>query len=164
MRVIRAPAPRELAVVNPVRRSMDQAQANELVRRVFREVIDGGDYSLLPELLDPEFVDHGVMGDTQGFEEFKAMLAGFQMALPGFRHEIEDVAMIGDDTAVWHVRTVATFSGEMMGVKGQGQEIDLWFTNAARFRDGKVLEHWGPGPEASGRLMAAMGLEQPALG
>jgi predicted ester cyclase len=99
------------------------------------------------------------MGDMRGYDEFIGMLEAFRAAMPGFRHEIEDVTMVGDEAAVWHVRTIATFSGEMMGVRGQGQEVDLWFTNAARFRDGKVAEHWGPGPEASARLMGALGLE-----
>jgi len=141
---------------------MDQARANELVRRVFGEVIDGGDYSLIPLLFTDDFQDHGPMGDTRGHDAFIGTLEVFQAALPGFRHEIEDVVMVGEDTAVWHVRTIATFSGEMMGVRGQGQPVDLWFTNACRFRDGKLEEHWGPGPEAGGRLMAALGLTAPA--
>jgi predicted ester cyclase len=143
---------------------MDQAQADELVRRVFRDVIDGGDYSLLPELFDEDFVDHGAMGDSSGYDEFAGMLEGFREALSGFRHEISDVTMVGESTAVWQVRTIASFTGEMMGVRGQGQAVDIVLMNAARFRDGKVLEHWGPGPEASARLMGQMGLEQPALG
>jgi predicted ester cyclase len=102
------------------------------------------------------------MGDSRGYEEFIGMLWAHRAALPDFRHEIEDVTMLDDETAVWHVRTIATFSGEMMGVRGQGQSIDLWFSNAARFRDGRIIEHWGPGPEASARLMGALGLEPAA--
>jgi predicted ester cyclase len=162
MWVIQGRAAGELAGVNHLRRSMDQAQANELVRRTFSEVIDGGDYSLIPHLFDEDFQDHGPMGDTRGHEAFIEMLEGFRAALPGFRHEIEDVTLLGDDTVAFHVRTIATFSGEMMGVWGQGQEIDLWFINGARLRNGKVLEHWGPGPEGGARLMAAMGLAEPA--
>jgi predicted ester cyclase len=162
MSVIRAHASRELAGINPRRRSMDQAQADALVRRTFSEVIDGGDYSLVPLLFDEDFQDHGPMGDTRGHDAFIETLDGFRAALPDFRHEIEDVTMVADDTVAFHVRTIATFSGEMMGVWGQGQQIDLWFINGARFRDGKVLEHWGPGPQGGARLMAAMGLEQPA--
>jgi predicted ester cyclase len=141
---------------------MDQAQANELVRRVFNEVIDGSDYSLIPHLFDEDFQDHGPMGDTRGYDAFIETLEAFRTALPGFRHEIEDVTLVGDDTAALHVRVIARFSGELMGVRGQGQPIDLWFVNAARFRDGKVLEHWGPGPEGGARLMAAMGIALPA--
>jgi predicted ester cyclase len=163
MRVIRVLALRELASVNRRRNGMEQAQANELVRRVFAEVIDGGDYSLIPLLFDEDFQDHGPMGDTRGYDAFIGMLEGFRAALPDFRHEIEDVTVVADDAVAFHVRTIATFSGEMMGVRGQGQPIDLWFTNAVRVRDRKVLEHWGPGAEAGGRLLAAMGLEQPAL-
>jgi predicted ester cyclase len=141
---------------------MDQAQAGELVRRTFSEVIDGGDYSLVPLLFDKDFQDHGPMGDTRGHDAFIETLEGFRAALPDFRHEIEDVTLLAEDTVAFHVRAIATFSGEMMGVRGRGQEIDLWFVNGARFRDGKLLEHWGPGPEGGARMMAAMGLDQPA--
>jgi predicted ester cyclase len=141
---------------------VDQAQAEQLVRRIFSEVIDGGDYSLVPLLFDEDFQDHGPMGDTRGYDAFIGTLEAFRAALPGYRHEIEDVRLIGDDVAVWQVRTIASFTGEMMGVRGQGQEIDLWFVNAGRLRDGRALEHWGPGPEGGARLLGAMGLGQPA--
>jgi predicted ester cyclase len=162
--VIRAAPTRESAAGKREEEAVDQAQASELIARAFGEVIDGGDYSKLPELFDEDYVDHSAMGDAHGHEGFIGMLEGFRAALPGFRHEISDVTVVGDSTVVWQVRVLASFDGEMMGVRGKGQPVDLWLTNAARLRGGKLLEHWGPGPEATGRLMAQMGLARPALG
>lgn len=143
---------------------MDQAQAAELVRRVFGEVIDGGDYSKLPELFDEEMVEHTGMGDFYGHDGLIAMLEGFRAALPDYRHELSDIRLLDDSTLVWQTRALASFTGEMLGVSGAGQPVDLWVTNAARLRDGRIVEHWGPGSDTTARLMEQMGLAQPALG
>ena len=141
---------------------MDHAQAERLIRRVFSEVIDGGDYSHLDELFDPECIDHGGMGDTHGYEAFTGMLEGFRAAMPGYRHELSDIQMLDDSTAIWQVRTIASFTGELMGARGRGEQVDVWVANAARFRDGRVLEHWGLAGDGLARMLAQMGLEQPA--
>jgi predicted ester cyclase len=140
---------------------MDQAEATQVIRRLFTEVIDGRDYAKLDELVDPGYVDHGGMGVTHGHEGFTAMLEMFGAALPDFRHEVSDVTLIGDDTAIWQVHVTATFSGEMMGARGNGEPIDLWVANACRFRDGRVVEHWGLAEEGLATMLGQMGLQLP---
>ena len=141
---------------------MDQTQAQTLLERVFTEVIDGGDYTRIDEIFAADFVDHGPMGDTQGHEAFAGMLDGFRAAMPGYRHEISDIAVVDDNTLVWQVHLLASFTGEMMGARGQGQPIDLWVANAARVRDGRVVEHWGLGQQGLGRMLGQLGLASPA--
>jgi len=143
---------------------MDQAQAQTLIARVFGEVIDGGDYSRIGELFDPDFVDHGPMGDTHGHDGFTGMLDAFRIAMPGYRHETSDINLLDDSTLVWQVHLTAAFTGEMMGASGDGQPIDLWVANAARVRDGRIVEHWGLGPEGAARMMGQMGIGQPVAG
>jgi predicted ester cyclase len=141
---------------------MDQTQAQALLGRVFSEVIDGGDYTRIDEVFAPDFIDHSPMGDTQGHEAFTGMLDAFRAAMPGYRHEISDIAVLDDETLVWHVHVLASFTGEMMGANGQGQSVDLWVANAARVRDGRIVEHWGLGQQGLGRMLEQMGLGQPA--
>jgi predicted SnoaL-like aldol condensation-catalyzing enzyme len=133
-------------------------EPDQLIRTVFAEVIDAGRYELLPELMTDDFANHSPMGDTVGHEGFIAFIETFRAALPGFRHEVIDVVPIGDDQYVWVVRTIATFTGEMMGVQGSGQAIDVYASNGGRLRDGKVAEHWGPGPETMGAILQTMGV------
>lgn len=135
----------------------------ELIRTVFAGVIDGGRYELLPELFTEDFVDHSVMGDNVGYDGFVAFLGMFRTALPGFRHEVIDVMPIGDERYVWVVHVLATFDGEMMGVTGSGQPIDVHASNACRLRDGRVAEHWGPGPETMGAILSQMGISLDAI-
>jgi predicted ester cyclase len=143
---------------------MKQADAQALIGRVFGEVIDGDDYSRIGELFDPDFIDHGALGETRGHDAFTGMLQGFRAALPDYRHEVSDVTVLDGTTVIWQVHVIATFDGEMMGVSGEGQPVDLWVANAARVRGGRIVEHWGLGPEGAARMMGQMGLQQPALG
>jgi predicted ester cyclase len=143
---------------------MDQAQAQELIGRVFAEVIDGGEYERIGELFDSEFVDHGPMGDTHGHDGFIGMLEGFRAAMPGYRHEVSDLSLLDDTTIVWQIHLTAAFTGEMMGVSGEGQPVDLWVANAAKVRDGRIIEHWGLGSEGAARMMGQMGIAQPVAG
>lgn len=138
---------------------MDQAEATALNHEIFGKIIDGGDYSLIDTYFTPDFVDHSPLGDLKGKEAFTGMLEGFRAAMPDFRHDVSDVAVITDDIAVWRVHVTATFTGEFMGVKGQGQPIDLWVTNAGRrAADGRVCEHWGLGPDSLAEMAQQMGL------
>jgi predicted ester cyclase len=70
-----------------------------------------------------------------------------------------DFVDLGDGHAAWTVHVTGTFSGEFMGIAGQGQKIDLWLSNAARIVDGKAAEHWGLSPQAAQRLFTQMGVD-----
>ncbi|HEY7625752.1 MAG TPA: ester cyclase, partial [Ilumatobacteraceae bacterium] len=104
------------------------------------------------------------VGDLHGTDAFSGMLEGFRAAMPGFRHDVSDLTFIGDDLAVWQVHLIATFGGEFMGVRGQGQTIDLWVANAARFAaDGRVCEHWGLAQQGLATMLAQMGVDASAM-
>ena len=131
---------------------------------IFAEVIDGGNYAAIDRYFTPDFTDHSAVGDQHGTDAFEGMLEGFRAAMPGFQHEVSDLTFIGDDMALWQVHMTAVFSGEFMGVHGQGQTIELWVANAARFAaDGRVQEHWGMGQDALGLLLSQMGVNADAL-
>jgi len=38
---------------------------------------------------------------------------------------------------------VGTFTGEMMGMAGQGQEVRMPFADVLEWRDGQLVAHWG---------------------
>ena len=87
------------------------------------------------------------------------MLEGFRATMPGFRHDVSDLTLIGNEMAVWQVHLVASFTGEFMGTQGTGQPVDVWVANAARFaEDGRIREHWGLGHEGLNQMLAQMGL------
>lgn len=139
------------------------ATANSL-HEIFSTIIDGGDYHEIDRYFTPDYIDHSAVGDLHGTEAFSGMLEGFREAMPGFRHEISDVTLIGDNMALWQVRLTATFTGEFMGARGEGQQIELWVANAAKFADdARVQEHWGMAQDALGVLLSQMGIDAAAL-
>ena len=136
-------------------------QARELLTTIFREVIDGGEYDRFDDFFRPDAVEHTAMGDAVGKDGFTGFLEGFRAALPDFHHDLGDFWMVSPDVVVFEVRVTGTFSGEFMGQQGHGERLDLYVTNAARLRDGRVTEHWALGPESASRLLAQLGV-QPA--
>ncbi len=130
------------------------------VNEIFATIIDGGDYREMDRYFTSDYIDHSAVGDLHGPEAFAGMLEGFRAAMPGFRHDVSDLTLIGDETAVWQVHLVASFGGEFMGAQGTGQPVDLWVANAARFADdGRMREHWGLGQDGLNQMLAQMGLD-----
>ena len=143
---------------------MEHAATASALDEIFSTIIDGGDYREIDRYFTPDYIDHSAVGDLHGTEAFSGMLEGFHAAMPGFRHELSDVTLIGDNMALWQVHLTATFTGEFMGARGQGQPIELWVANAARFADdGRVEEHWGMAHDALGVLLSQMGIDASAL-
>jgi predicted ester cyclase len=131
---------------------------------IFSTIIDGGAYDDINHYFTDDFTDHSAAGDLHGTKAFSGMLEGFRSAMPGFRHDLSDLTLIGDDMAVWQVHLTATFSGEFMNVRGHGQPIELYVANAARFApDGRVREHWGMAQDSFGQLLEQMGIDVAAM-
>ena len=84
--------------------------------------------------------------------------------MPGFRHDVSDLTLVGDDMALWQVHLTARFTGEFMGAHGTDQQVELWVANAARFADdGRVREHWGLAQDSLGHMLAQMGIDAAAM-
>lgn len=143
---------------------MEHAATANTLNEIFSRIIDGGDYREIGRYFTPDYIDHSAIGDLQGTEAFTGMLEGFRAAMPGFRHEISDLSLIGDNMALWQIHLTASFTGEFMGTRGHGQAIELWVANAAKFADdGRVREHWGMAQDALGVLLSQMGIDATVL-
>ena len=130
----------------------------EAIRRVLSEVVDGGDYSVLPTLVTENYIDHTPMGDVVGHEGFGGFLDQFRQAMPGFRHDVSDVKEMGGGYLVFQVHFTGSFTGSFMGTNGDGRTIELYVANGARFEGGKLAEHWGLGPDSGAEIMSQMGI------
>ena len=143
---------------------MELAATATALDEIFSTIIDCGDYREIDRYFTPDYIDHSAVGDQHGTEAFSGMLEGFRAAMPGFRHKLSDVTLIGDDMALWQVHLTATFTGEFMGARGAGQPIELWVANAAKFaNDGRVEEHWGMAHDTLGVLLSQMGIDAAAF-
>jgi predicted ester cyclase len=143
---------------------MEHSATSVAINEIFSTIIDGGNYHDIDRYFTPDYVDHSAVGDLHGTEAFSGMLEGFRSAMPGFRHDISDLTLIGDDYAIWQVHLTATFTGEFMGTSGRGEAIELWVANAATFADdGRVREHWGMAQDALAQLLTQMGIDAAAM-
>ena len=117
------------------------ADSPALVRRMFDEVINGGNLDLIDELFDADYVDHGPLGDMTGVAAFKQMVAQWRAAVPDVHCEVDH--LVGDgDLVAWVVNTTGTHTGDDLGIPATGKSFATSSANVARFRDGVCVEHW----------------------
>jgi predicted ester cyclase len=112
----------------------------QLIRRIFDEIINAGNVDAADELMTDDFVDHGPMG-PQSREEFKDLVRMWRAAVPDVHCEPYDLFSDGDRVA-WVVRVTGTHTGEMMGIPPTGRSIELLSPNIGVVRDGRAAEHW----------------------
>jgi predicted ester cyclase len=119
---------------------MSAQQNQAAMRQVIAEAFNKGNYEILREHFNPDFIEHqfglhptieGVQGDIQFL----------RTAFPDFKLTIED--MVADGDKVW-VRMTArgTNSGGFMGPPN-GKSFEIAVFDQVRFQDGKIVEHWG---------------------
>jgi predicted ester cyclase len=134
--------------------------AEQLVTRIFDEVINEGNLDAADELFTEDFVDHGPMGEMRGVPAFKGVVSMWRDAVPDVHCAVEGVFSAGDMVA-WLVRTTGTHTGAMMGIPPSGRRIELVTPNIARMRDGRAAEHWAD--QSMFQFLQQIGaLEQPA--
>lgn len=131
-----------------------------LVERLFDEVINRGNLDVVDELLSPDFVDHGPIGEMRGIGPFKDLVSMWRAAVPNVHCSIENWFESGD-MAAWNIRVTGTHTGEMMGISGTGRSFEYVTPNIARFTAGKPAEHWAD--QGMFQFLTQIGvLEQPA--
>ena len=118
---------------------MTEQQA--LVERMFDEIINAGRLDVADELFASDFVDHGPMGEVQGLDAFKELVAMWRAAVPDVHCTVENWFESGD-MAGWNVRVTGTHTGEMMGIPATGRSFEYVTPNIGRFAGGKAAEHW----------------------
>jgi predicted ester cyclase len=100
----------------------------DLVRRFIEEVLAGGKFDQIDELLAPGYVNRAF---GVGLEAFKQMLAGLSAALPDRRFDIEDLVAEGD-------AVVARYTADMRD--GSGKTASFRGLTFYRFAGGKIVE------------------------
>jgi steroid delta-isomerase-like uncharacterized protein len=114
-----------------------------LMRRVYDEVINGGNVVLIDELVAANFVEHeefpGLAGGREGMKQFFVMM---RTAFPDLRMAVDDLIAEGDKV-VARTTMSGTHKGEFMGMDPSGKQFRVSAIDVIRFADGKAIEHWG---------------------
>ena len=114
-----------------------------LTQRFYDEIFVNKNVDAIDEIIDDDFVDHeefpGLPPGKEGVRAFAIMSLD---AFPDFTANIEDM-IVEDDKVAIRVQFAGTHRGEFAGVPATGNKLDFPTIDFLRFRDGKVVEHWG---------------------
>ncbi|HLI08464.1 MAG TPA: ester cyclase [Ktedonobacteraceae bacterium] len=122
-----------------------------LLRRVFDEALNGGNFSLLDRLFAEDFVDNATPDQLPGprgvRDYFQAVRAGF----PDMRVIIDDLLAEGDKVVV---RTTwrGTHLGSYEGIAPTGKTVSRSMIQIFRVSANKIQEEWSEGGSLSDLL------------
>lgn len=103
------------------------------------------DLDALDELLDPDYRRHvSPLLEPLTIDGQRARLGAMQEAFPDISIQL-DVAAEGDLAAFQSVMR-GTHRGQFRGLPPTGRPFTVHLVDLVRFRNGKLLEHWG-GPD-----------------
>jgi predicted ester cyclase len=113
---------------------------SRVLTAVYDEAINKGNLDAVDDVLDPEYVEHGALGDFTGPEGFKGLLRQWRQAFPDMHCSYSDVIQDGD-RAAWRSTMTGTHLGDLPGIPATGKRVELETFDMGTARDGRALEH-----------------------
>jgi len=112
-------------------------------RRLYEEVMPGGDADAGQELVSEDFVNHAAPpGTPPGHEGIRNQISMLAAAFADQTYEIHHLIGDGDCVAV-HCTWRATHTGEFMGIPATRKAIESRQAHVLRFDgEGRIAEHW----------------------
>lgn len=111
-----------------------------IAKRVFEEVLAGGNWELGAQFYAPGFVNHRLNRDLSLHEENDRAKA-WRQAYPDLKFTLEQVVAEGDLVSVlWMAK--GTHTGTFNGNPGTGKLIQIRGITLWRIADGKIKEEW----------------------
>ena len=110
-------------------------------RRLIDEGFSRGTVDVVDEVVAKDVVEHQDGMEPANREGVKRAITFLHTLSPDLVVAIEDVAAVGD--MVWaRLRAKGTHGGRILGGP-TGRVFEITVMDACRFRDGRVVEHWG---------------------
>ena len=106
-------------------------KANE--RRLYEEVWNKGNLSLISELVSPDFVS----GNNKGLDGYRQMVSGWRTAMPDVHFTIHEMVAEGDKVA-YRVSATGTGAGNLGSVDVRGKKISGTMSIFTEYKGGKV--------------------------
>jgi predicted SnoaL-like aldol condensation-catalyzing enzyme len=119
-----------------------EGKANlEAFRRLIVEGFSGGDTTVVDEVCGEAYVEHQDGIEPSDREGVKGAIRFLHAFAPGLEVTVEDADAIGDK--VWaRLKGRGVHGGRILGGP-TGQPFEITIMDVCRFRDGKIVEHWG---------------------
>ncbi len=115
-------------------------EKNKAAVRRLNELVNKGDFSILPELIAPNYVFH-TTPEVKGPEGLKQTFTTLRTAFPDYKEKTENMVAEGDMVAVFYTVS-GTFKGKYGDISPTGKKFSIPAAILARFKDGKQVEAW----------------------
>ena len=112
-----------------------------VVRRFVDEVINNGDYSVLQELVHPDYVYRSPDQELQGQEALEALFTAYRSGLPDLNASIDDLIETEEKVMI-SITLTGTHTGDLMGIPATGNSLNVHAMILSRLEDGKIVEEW----------------------
>ena len=130
--------------------------------RLFRTFIEdgfsNGDITVFDKYASPNFIEHQYGMNPQNAEGVKKAIRYLHSAFSDFSLTVEDI-VISDDTVWGRMTARGTQTGQFGPMPPTGKKMEITVIDIMRFKDGKLIEHWGV-PDRLG-AMEQLGMKPP---
>lgn len=118
-------------------------QNKSTVRRLIEEIVNKGNYSLINQLVDTNYIGHDptLPRDLKGPENLQKNLQELRTAFPDINIKIEDLVAEGDKVICRWTGT-GTHKGEYLGLSPTNKKSTVLGFQEFRLSNGKVVEDW----------------------
>ena len=114
----------------------------QLFRILIEEGFSKGDVTVFDKYASPDFIEHQHGMIPQNAEGVKNSIRYLHKAFADFSLTIDDLVIFEDK--VWGRMTGRGFQkGQFGPMPPTGKKIEITVIDIMRFRDGKLIEHWG---------------------
>jgi predicted ester cyclase len=118
---------------------MSVEENKNTLRRNFEEIWNKKNFSLIPELISPDYVGINAYGVFKGREGYKQMAKNQTTNMPDLRYEVNEVIGEGD-TLMAKLTVTGTYTGQFGSLDISGKKIKGTMVLVNRYKDGKCIE------------------------
>ena len=130
----------------------------QLFRAIIEEGFSKGAVTVIDDLASPDFVEHQYGFVPPNASSVKRAITSLHFAFPDFSMTVEELVSNGDK--VWGRMTArGTHKGQLGPMPPTGKRIEITVIDIMRFKDGKLIEHWGVPDRFA--MMEQLGLKPP---
>ncbi|MBJ7603901.1 MAG: ester cyclase [Candidatus Dormibacteraeota bacterium] len=119
----------------------DQQVQLEAFRRLIEEGFSGGDTAIVDEVCAADYIEHQDGIEPKDRNGLKGAIGFLHALSPNIEVKVED-AMVSGDRLWARLKGCGTHSGTILGGPTD-RPFEITIMDMCRFRDGKIVEHWG---------------------
>lgn len=132
--------------------SVEQNKANE--KRLYDEVWNKGNLSLIPELVSADYVS----GDYKGLEGYRRLVEWFRGPMPDLHFTIDEIVGEGDKV-VYRLSGTGTYTGSVQGIDIKDKKLSWTQAIFTEWKNGKVAK--GVSLQDSVQVLRQLGVAPP---